>query len=334
MSQLLESLVDSRVTHDDLLRVEDLRVSVGHGRHEAVRGVSFSLGRGQTLGLVGESGSGKTLTCRSILGVLPPGCSVTGGTVHFGDQDISGFTRRQWDSIRGRNIGAVFQDPASYVNPSLTVGRQLSEVLRVKKKLGRRAARAEAIELLASMELRRPELVYDQYSYELSGGMLQRVLIAIAVSCDPDLLVADEATTALDVTVQADVLDLLQRLRVERGLSIVLVSHDLAVVSEVCDQVVIFYAGEIVESGPTQQVLTNPRHPYTRALLDVATVGNWERRTLRVIPGSPPPVGAAAQGCRFADRCALATDTCRTAPISLTEAHGRAARCIHEDVAA
>lgn len=331
---LLESIVDHRVNQDDLLRVDDLRVTVGHGRQEAVHGVSFALGRGQTLGLVGESGSGKTLTCRSILGVLPPGCAVSGGTVHFGDQDISGFTRRDWDSLRGRRIGAVFQDPASYVNPSMTVGRQLSEVLRVKKKLGRRAAREEAVELFASMELRRPDQVYDQYPFELSGGMLQRVLIAIAVSCDPDLLVADEATTALDVTVQADVLDLLQRLRAERGLSIVLVSHDLAVVSEVCDRVAIFYAGEIVESGPTREVLTNPRHPYTRALLDVATVGNWERRTLRVIPGSPPLVGAVARGCRFADRCAVASESCRTSAVPLTEFDGRAVRCIHQDVAA
>ncbi|MEZ0070739.1 peptide/nickel transport system ATP-binding protein [Planotetraspora sp. GP83] len=311
-----------------LLSVTDLRVTVGGGV-EAVRGVSFDVAPGESVGLVGESGSGKTLTCRAVLGVLAPGCAITGGSVEFGGEDLTAFGRRQWEAVRGVRIGAVFQDPASYLNPSLTVGAQLAEVLRVKAGLPRRAARARAVELLGAMGLHDPARVYGQYPHELSGGMLQRVLIAIAVSCDPDLLVADEATTALDVTVQAEVLELLGRLRRERGLSIVFVSHDLAVVAELCDRIAVFYGGEIVESGPTEEVLSSPCHPYTEALLRVASVGDWGRRTLDVIPGQPPPVGAAITGCRFAERCAFAAVACREGEIPLTPvADGRAVRCV------
>ncbi|MEU8174393.1 ABC transporter ATP-binding protein [Microbispora hainanensis] len=251
---------------DPLLRVRDLRVEVPGGA-EAVRGVSFDVAYGEAVGLVGESGSGKTLTCRAVLGVLAPGCTVTGGSIEFDGRELTGLSRKEWNAVRGTGIGAVFQDPASYLNPSLTVGGQLAEVLRVKQGLGRRAARAHAQELLASMELRDPARVYGQYPHELSGGMLQRVMIAVAVSCAPRLLIADEATTALDVTVQAEVLELLDRLRGEHGLSMVLVSHDLAVIAETCDRVVVLYQGEIVETGPTAEVLTTPRHAYTRELL-------------------------------------------------------------------
>jgi len=249
-----------------LLRVRDLRITVAGGA-EAVRGVSFDVAPGEAVGLVGESGSGKTLTCRAVLGVLAPGCAVAGGSVEFDGRELTGLSRKEWTALRGTGIAAVFQDPASYLNPSLTVGGQLAEVLRVKRGLGRRAARERALELLTSMELRDPARVYGQYPHELSGGMLQRVLIAVAVSCEPRLLIADEATTALDVTVQAEVLELLNRLRAERGLSVVLVSHDLAVVAETCDRVAVLYHGEIVETGPTAEVLAAPRHPYTRELL-------------------------------------------------------------------
>ena len=248
-----------------LLSVDDLHLTAG--ARELVHGVGFDLAPGEAIGLVGESGSGKTLTCRAILGVPPPGVAVSGGTIRLADEDVAGYSRRQWDRVRGPRIAAVFQDPASYLNPSLTVGRQLTEVLRVKNGLHRRVARARAVELLASMGLHRPEHVHDQYPYELSGGMLQRVLIAIAVSGDPDLLVADEATTALDVTVQAEVLALIAALRAERQLSLLLVSHDLAVVAQLCDRVVVLRDGRVVESGPTRRVLDEPADPYTRALV-------------------------------------------------------------------
>jgi peptide/nickel transport system ATP-binding protein len=308
-----------------VLRVADLSVTVP-GAVTAVRDVSLTLHRGESLGLVGESGSGKTLTCRAVLGVLPPGVAVSAGRVTLGETELTALTRKGWDRVRGSRIAAVFQDPASYLNPSLTVGRQLAEQLRLKRGLPRRDTRAAAVELLASMGLRRAEAVYDQYPHELSGGMLQRALIAIAVAGEPELLVADEATTALDPAVQAEVLDLLGRLREQRGLALLLVSHDLAVVAEVCDRVAVFYAGEIVEQGPTAEVIAAPRHPYTEALLRVASLGDWRRRTLEVIPGRPPEPGAPITGCRFAPRCAFAADAC-TAPVPMSTVDGRAVRC-------
>lgn len=283
LSQLVEPEVSAPVVsrpakpvHDVVLRVEDLRVTVGGGRTEAVHGVSFTVHRGETVGLVGESGSGKTLTCRAVLGLLAPGCERSAGRVELGggadaeNVDLSGLDRRGWNAIRGTRVGTVFQDPASYLNPSITVGRQLAETLRVNLGLGRTEARTRAIELFSSVGLRRPETVYHQYPHELSGGMAQRVLIAIAISGDPDLLVADEATSSLDVLVQAEVLQLLQRLSAERGLALLLVTHDLAVVAEVCDRVLVCYQGELVEQGPTDEIIARPQHPHTRALLEAS----------------------------------------------------------------
>jgi peptide/nickel transport system ATP-binding protein len=300
------------------LTVEGLGITAGGRR--AVHDVSFTLARGESVGLVGESGSGKSLTCRSVLGVLPTGCETSAGRAVLGGEapvELTALTRRQWDTVRGSRLGAVFQDPASYLNPSLTVGRQLAEQLRVKQGLSRRAAHARAVELFTDVGLHRPAEVYHQYPHELSGGMLQRVLIAVAISCEPELLIADEATTALDVVIQAEILELLQRLRAEHGLALLLVTHDLAVVAEVCDRILVMYAGEIVENGPTADVLAAPAHPYTEALLRVASIGEWGRRELDVIPGRPPEAGADLPGCRFADRCAYATAECTTAPVPL-----------------
>jgi peptide/nickel transport system ATP-binding protein len=311
-----------------VLRVDGLHITVGGGRAEAVREVSFRVGPGEAVGLVGESGSGKTLTCRSVLGVLAPGCAVSAGRIALAGVDLTTLSPRGWQAVRGGRIGAVFQDPASYLNPSLTVGRQLAEQLRTRNGLGRAAAAEQAVRLFAAMGLHRPEVVYHQYPHELSGGMLQRVLIAIAVAGDPDLLVADEATTALDVAVQAEVLELLARLRAERGLALLMVSHDLAVVAEVCDRIVVFYAGEIVEDGPTAEVIAAPRHPYTEALLRVASLGDWRRRELEVIAGRPPQPGEAPPGCRFADRCRYATPDCAGRGVPLSEVDGRRVRCL------
>jgi len=315
---------------DDVLVVEDLTITVQDGARTAVRDVSLRVGRGETVGLVGESGSGKTLTCRAVLGVLPSGVRRESGALRFdGDVRLDELGRRGWEDVHGTRIGAVFQDPASYLNPSLTVGRQISEVLRVKAGLSRKAAKARSIELFAAVGLHRPEHVYGQIPAELSGGMLQRVLIAVAISCDPALLIADEATTALDVTIQAEVIELLLRLRDQLGLAVLFVSHDLAVISELCDRVVVFYAGEVVESGPTEEILHRPRHPYTQALLRVASVGDYGRRELEIIDGQPPAVGTDLTGCRFAARCAFATDACRTAPVEhRTVGLDHDARCI------
>ncbi|MFD0263040.1 ABC transporter ATP-binding protein [Kitasatospora indigofera] len=311
-----------------VLTVDGLHITVGAGRAEAVRDVSFRVRAGEAVGLVGESGSGKTLTCRSVLGVGAPGVAVSAGRIDLAGTELTALTERQWEQVRGTRLGAVFQDPASYLNPSLTVGGQLAEPLRLRHGLNRAAARERAVELFASVGLHRPEEVYHRYPHELSGGMLQRVLIAVAVAGEPELLVADEATTALDTVVQAEVLELLAKLRTERGLALLLVTHDLAVVAEVCDRILVFYAGEIVEDGPTAEVVAAPAHPYTEALLRVASIGDWQRRDLAVIPGRPPEAGAAPVGCRFADRCAFATPACSDAPVPLTvRPDGRRVRC-------
>ena len=313
----------------DLLRLDDLHITVHHGAAAAVRGVSLAVQPGEIVGLVGESGSGKTLTCRAALGVLPAGCAVEQGTVSFGGQDVTRLGRRGWERLHGSELGAVFQDPASYLNPSLTVGSQLAEVLRVKSGASRRAARQRAIELFQTVGLHRPEWVYQQIPAELSGGMLQRVMIAIAICAGPRLLVADEATTALDVTIQAEVIEMLRELREQRGLAVLFVSHDLAVVSQLCDRIAVFYAGEIVESGPAAEIIERPRHPYTQALLRVASVGDFGRRELGVIAGQPPQVGADISGCRFADRCPVVLPACRSAavpPVTVGDQHE--SRCL------
>ncbi|MGW5637711.1 ABC transporter ATP-binding protein [Streptomyces sp. NPDC003832] len=250
-----------------VLSVRDMRISDQANGREIVHGVSFDLTPGRTVGIVGESGSGKTLTCRAALGILPAHFEVTGGSVELDGRDITGLSPADWTALRGTTISAVFQDPASYLNPSIRVGAQVAEVIRVKKKTGRREARRQAVELLRAVHLRDPELVYGQYTYELSGGMLQRVLIAAAIAAGPRVLIADEATTALDVTVQAEILDLLADLRDRTGLALVVVSHDLAVVAQLCDEVLVLRQGEVVEQGPTHEVLHHPRHEYTRLLI-------------------------------------------------------------------
>jgi ABC-type glutathione transport system ATPase component len=250
-----------------VLAVRDVRIRGQVADREIVKGVSFELTPGKVVGIVGESGSGKTLTCRAILGILPPHFEVSAGAIHVAGNDIATLPEERLTALRGSTISAVFQDPASYLNPSIQVGRQIAEVIRVKKGFGRRAARDRAVELLTAVRLRDPELVYGQYPHELSGGMLQRVLIAAAIAADPRVLIADEATTALDVTVQAEILDLLADLRDRAGLALVIVSHDLAVVAQLCDEVLVMRDGEIVEQGPTSEVLHDPRHAYTQLLI-------------------------------------------------------------------
>jgi ABC-type glutathione transport system ATPase component len=250
-----------------VLSLRDVHIRDRVTDRDVVRGLDLDLARGRSIGIVGESGSGKTLTCRAALGILPRRFTVASGTIELLGRDITGLDQREWTQLRGSVISAVFQDPASYLNPSIQVGPQIAEVIRVKKRLGRRAAKGRAVELLAAVHLRDPELVYGRYPYELSGGMLQRVLIAAAIAAQPQVLIADEATTALDVTVQAEILDLLTDLRERTGLALVVVSHDLAVVAQVCDEVLVLHDGEVVERGPTAEVLYDPQHEYTRLLI-------------------------------------------------------------------
>jgi ABC-type dipeptide/oligopeptide/nickel transport system ATPase component len=242
-----------------------------------VHGVTFALKPGDRLGIVGESGSGKTLTCRSLVGILPPVFVVSGGRVELDGQDIASFSERDWRTARGRTITAVFQDPGSYFTPSIRIGAHLVEILRVTRGFRRGEARARALALLERVHLRDPHRVYRSFPHELSGGMLQRALIASALALEPRVLIADEVTTALDVTVQAEILDLLLDLVDEYGLALIIVSHDLAVVAQTTDEVLVLRDGHVVEQGATQRVLRNPEHAYTRALVDEHEVYGLER---------------------------------------------------------
>jgi ABC-type glutathione transport system ATPase component len=252
---------------DVILALRDVTVASRATGEPIVRGVTFSVRRGRALGIVGESGSGKTLTCRAILGILPRVFRVSSGSIELGGRNVAAFTRQDWNRVRGGIISAVFQDPASYLNPAIRVGKQIEEVFRVKQKLSRRRAKDEVLRLFEALHLREPELVFEQYPHELSGGMLQRVLIASAIALEPHVLVADEATTALDVTVQAEVLDVLLDLKERSGLALVVVSHDLAVIARLCEEVLVMKSGEVVEQGPCQEILQRPRHEYTRLLV-------------------------------------------------------------------
>jgi ABC-type glutathione transport system ATPase component len=266
-----------------VLKVENLAIAVptDGGPRTTVAGVSFALERGRSLGLVGESGSGKTLTCRAVLGILPPGCTQVGGRIEFVGESLEAFDERRWRPLRSTRIGAVFQDPASYLNPSLSVGRQLTEVLRVKGGKDRREARRRAVELFELVGLREPERVYRQIPSHLSGGMQQRVMLAMAISCDPDLLVADEPTTALDVKTQGEILRLLRELRERLGLAVLFVSHDLDVIAELCDEVAVFHRGRIVEAGPTTALLEGPTHEHTRELVAASSFSaRWQREQI------------------------------------------------------
>jgi ABC-type glutathione transport system ATPase component len=252
---------------EPVLAVRDLEVTHALTGAPVVRGVSLELQRGRVLGIVGESGSGKTVTVRAVLGILPKALDLTAGSIEILGRPTSGFTGQDWIDTRGSVIAAVFQDPGSYLNPSIRLGRQVNEVLRVKKGLSRAEAKAETLRLFAAVHLRNPAVVYEQYPHELSGGMLQRVLIATAIALGPDILVADEATTALDVTVQAEILDLLVELKESEGLSLVVISHDLAVVAQLCDEIVVMRDGTVVEHGSAAAVLGDPQHEYTRLLI-------------------------------------------------------------------
>jgi len=250
-----------------VLAVQGLAIERRSTGERTVQGVSFTLEPGRVLGIVGESGSGKTLTCRALLGSLPESFCVAAGSISLTGRDTRTFTSKDWREVHGSTISAVFQDPGSYLNPAIRVGAQVAEILTVKKRLTQREAKRQVLQLFESLALRDPELVYQQYRHELSGGMLQRVLIASAIALSPQILIADEATTALDVTVQAEILDLLSDLQQRTGLALIVVSHDLAVVAQVCDDVLVMRAGEVVEQGPVRQVLEHPTHAYTQLLI-------------------------------------------------------------------
>ena len=297
-----------------LLEVRGLRTwfHTDAGVARAVDGVSFSVEEGRTVGLVGESGCGKTVTALSILGLVPdPGQIVETSSIRFAGRELVGAPEERLRRVRGNEISMVFQEPTTSLNPVLTVGRQVAEPLRVHRGLGKAAARSAALELLREVGIAEPGRRFDDYPHHLSGGMRQRVMIAMALACEPRLLVADEPTTALDVTIQAQILELLAELRERHEMAVLLISHDLAVVAEVADRVVVMYAGQVVEAGEVEAVFRRPVHPYTRGLLDSLPSVGGDQGRLRPIGGGVPSPLDWPPACRFHPRCPHAWERCR-----------------------
>ncbi len=300
-----------------LLDVNGLSVSFAtdHGMVKSVRDVSFTVRECEILSIVGESGSGKSVTLLSLLGLHDPKTTRVDGAVAFRGKRIMEMSAQQMRSIRGKDIGLISQDPMTALTPVYTIGWQIAEQIRAHEAISARAARLRAIELLGEVGLSNPGEAVDRYPHQLSGGMRQRAVIAMALSCNPALLVADEPTTALDVTVQAQVLDLLLRLRKDFGSAIILITHDMGVVSEVADQVAVMYAGRIVERGPTEQIFTNPLHPYTWGLMaSIPPLTGPRLSRLKSIPGMPPTPDTLSEACGFAPRCGFARPECGSHP--------------------
>jgi len=304
------------IIDDVVLDVQDLHTIYRLRRRQvrAVDGVHLTVRRGERVGVVGESGSGKSTLAFSILRLLRPPGEIVGGRVVFEGLDLLSLGERQMTEVRGARIGLVYQDPFTYLNPVLTVGNQIMEPFVVHRQMSRQQAREETVRLLDRLELPSPRKVIDAYPHQLSGGQRQRVVIGMAIACRPTLLIADEPTTALDVTVQAQILELLNGLVQEFGMSLLLISHDLSVVSAVCDRVYVMYAGQIVESGPMAALSRSPHHPYTAALLGSSTTVLERKRRFSVIPGVPPDLANPPAGCRFADRCAFRMPVCGRVP--------------------
>ncbi len=323
---------------EPLLEVEDLRTHFLAGERvvRAVDGVSFAVRPGETLALVGESGSGKTVTALSLLRLVPPPGRIVSGRVRFQGRDLLALGADELRAVRGKEISMIFQEPMTSLNPVFTCGEQVLEGLRLHERLGRRAARARTIELLRLVGIPAPEQRAREYPHQLSGGMRQRVMIAMALACRPALLIADEPTTALDVTIQAQILELLGRLREELGMAVLLITHDLGVVAETADRVAVMYAGQIVEACDASAAFRRTRHPYTAGLLASLPRLGDRGTPLRAIPGQVPDAAEPPRGCRFAPRCPAAIAHCRAAEPPLARLEGdHWARCWRaEEIAA
>ncbi|AST90305.1 peptide ABC transporter ATP-binding protein [Sutcliffiella cohnii] len=324
-------------TNNVILEVKGLRTSffTDEGEVKAVDGVDFEIEKGKTLGIVGESGSGKSITSLSILRLLEePVGRVVGGNVFFKGEDLLAKSKKEMMKIRGNNISMIFQEPMTSLNPVLTCGEQIAESIRIHQKLNKKDAWNKAVDMLKLVGIPSPESRAKQYPFELSGGMRQRVMIAIALSCNPELLIADEPTTALDVTIQAQILELMKKLQEELGTSLMMITHDLGVVAEMCDKVAVMYCGKVVEYADVKTIFTDPKHPYTVGLLNSVPKHDQEYEgDLSVIQGSVPSPFALPKGCRFAPRCPHAKEICHAELPELVEtADGDQVRCwIHTD---
>ena len=305
-----------------LLTVTDLRTHfhTRSGVYRAVDGVSFSVERGETLGIVGESGSGKSVTCYSIMGLVPqPPGRIASGTAMFDGIDLLHCRPAQARTIRGKRVSMIFQDPMTSLNPYMRISEQLIEPLLIHEKVSRAEAMKRALSMLEAVGINDAARRIRYYPHEFSGGMRQRVMIAMALITQPELLIADEPTTALDVTVQAQILELIRKMQRELGMAVIFITHDLGVVSGLCDRVLVMYAGRVVESGGVRQIFYEPRHPYTRALQRSIPALQQKGAELYTIPGLPPDVSKPLPGCAFAERCEFATDRCRAEPVALSE---------------
>jgi peptide/nickel transport system ATP-binding protein len=317
-----------------LLEVTDLRVTLqtSRGPADALRGVSFAMQRGDTVGLIGESGCGKSITALALMGLLPDGATV-GGSIRFDGQELTALGEVALCTLRGARISMIFQEPMTALNPLHSIGRQIAEPLRLHKGLSPAAARSEALRLLQRVQLPDAAKRLDAYPHQMSGGQRQRVVIAIALACGPDLLIADEPTTALDVTIQREVLDLIAELVAEDGMGLLLISHDLGVMAETVQRMLVMYGGTVVESGPTAEVFRQLSHPYTRGLFAARPRLGMARGTrLATIPGRVPELADLPAGCPFAERCGWVVDACRrTLPDAQTVGPQHQARCIRLD---
>lgn len=313
-----------------LLQVRDLKIDFpgARGTIHAVRGVSYDVYPGEILGIVGESGSGKSVSAYSLMRLLPPSARIMRGEALFEDQDLLRMEQRALEQLRGRDLAMIFQDPLSSLDPCFTVGRQLTETLRAHELHGGADAAETALAMLTSVGIRNAEQVMRQYPFELSGGMRQRIMIAMALLCKPRLLIADEPTTALDVTIQDQILRLLRKLQAEHGTSMVFITHNFGIVAQLCDRVLVMYGGRVVERGTVRQVFDAPSHPYTRALLQAIPRMEDDRTVeLPTIPGAPLDPYSEPEGCAFAPRCAYAGAQCRQLPTELELGDGHCAAC-------
>lgn len=318
-----------------LLEIKDLRTyfHTYEGTSRAVDGVSLAVDEGKTLGIVGESGCGKSVTALSTMRLIPmPPGSIESGEILFRGEDLVNISEKKMRRIRGKDISMIFQEPMTSLNPVFTCGNQISEAVRLHQRLNRKEARVKGVEMLRLVGIPDPEQRYDEYPHQLSGGMRQRVMIAMALSCNPALLIADEPTTALDVTVQAQILELLRSLQKKMGMAVIIITHDLGVVAENADTVAIMYAGEVVEYAPVATIFKNPLHPYTRALLQSIPRLDDSGKELSVIPGMVPNPVAFPEGCRFHPRCILAEERCKKNSMNLEEKEsGHMVRCWKTD---
>ena len=317
-----------------VLEVRNLQVAFTEQKRSTtvLRGLSYSLNKGRVLAVVGESGSGKTVQALSLLSLLPPAARVNGGEILYNGQNLIGLSNAQLRHIRGEKISMIFQDPSASLNPVLTIGEQLVETLRTHRKISRQEARQEAVKLLEKVGISEPEKRLHEYPFQFSGGMCQRVMIAIALALKPDLLIADEPTTALDVTIQAQILRLIKELQQETQMSVIFITHNLALAAEIADEVLVLYAGLCMEQAPVKELFARPLHPYTQGLLGSLVSVHRKTEVLPAIAGNPPVAGEEFAGCPFAPRCSRATERCHhQLPPLFEKENSRRVRCWLEE---